>query len=297
MSIGRESTELPPAQALPAAPDDAGRRLTLLDERLPGQSVIAELLAVVAGERPRSRLGRLFGADPLSPDSRPWYQGAEGEIAVGKLLARLGPGWMVLHAVPVGAKDSDIDHVLIGASGVFTINTKHHEGKSVWVAGGTLMVSGQKQNHIRNSVHEAARAGKLLSAATGLDVPVAGVIVLVGTRKVDIKKAAAGATVLTSAQLLRWLGKRPPVLAGDAVAQIAAAANRPETWHREPRDAGSPAQLQDGFGRVQKSVRAARRRKSAWGFGGMAAMAAGTLAAAPSLAPELIDAAVQLLVP
>ncbi|MFJ9084692.1 nuclease-related domain-containing protein [Streptomyces sp. NPDC102384] len=27
----------------------------------------------------------------------------------------------------------DIDHLLIGQGGVFTINAKNHEGKSVWI--------------------------------------------------------------------------------------------------------------------------------------------------------------------
>ena len=42
------------------------------------------------------------------------------ELGVGtrqRDLADLGPEWTVLHAVPVGAKASDIDDVLIGPAG------------------------------------------------------------------------------------------------------------------------------------------------------------------------------------
>ncbi|MFF2300083.1 nuclease-related domain-containing protein [Arthrobacter sp. NPDC058127] len=105
-----------------------------LSDRIPGQSVIEKLLADRAGASSRSFLGRIFGADPLTPDNHPWYKGALGEVAVGRILERLGPEWTVLHAVPVGAGTSDIDHVLIGPSGVFTLNTKNHTGQSVWVA-------------------------------------------------------------------------------------------------------------------------------------------------------------------
>ena len=65
-------------------------------------------------------LGRVFGADPLSPENHPWYKGALGEMAVGRVLERLDPEWKILHAVPVGTGASDIDHVLIGPAGVFT---------------------------------------------------------------------------------------------------------------------------------------------------------------------------------
>ena len=49
----------------------------------------------------------------------------------------------MLDAVPVGTGSTDIDHVLVGPGGVFTINTKHHLGQPVWVARRTLMVAGE----------------------------------------------------------------------------------------------------------------------------------------------------------
>lgn len=267
----------------------------LLEQRIPGQSVMAQLLAV--HEPSRSGLRRFFGASPLSPDSRPWYLGAEGEREVGAILARrLGQDWTVLHAVPVGTGDSDIDHVVIGPPGVFTINTKNHAGKSVWVAGRTLMVSGHKQNHIRNSIHEAARAGKLLSAATEFPVTVTGVIALVGVKSLTIKVAADGATVLTAAQLPRWLSKRPPALSEDAVVRIAAAAKQPRTWHPTHQETDRPEDILSSFKNIQKSVQSARRRRVAWGFATLAATLAVGFAAAP-LAPVLIKIVTHALVP
>ena len=73
---------------------------------------------------------------------------------------------------PVGKGDSDIDHVVIGPGGVFTINTKNHSGQKVWVAGRIFLVNGQKQPHLRNAGHEAQRASRLLSAAAGFRVDV-----------------------------------------------------------------------------------------------------------------------------
>jgi hypothetical protein len=44
--------------------------------------------------------------------------------AVAKGLPKLDEAWRVLHSVPVGSRDSDIDHVVIGPGGVYTINAK-----------------------------------------------------------------------------------------------------------------------------------------------------------------------------
>jgi len=88
------------------------------------------------------RLAARRGAGRLVP------RGARGG-AVGRLLENLPEGRTVLHAVPVGKGDSDIDHVGIGRGGESSINTKNHAGHQVWVAGRTFLVNGQKQPHLR----------------------------------------------------------------------------------------------------------------------------------------------------
>ncbi|WP_427129126.1 nuclease-related domain-containing protein [Pseudarthrobacter sp. S9] len=187
-----------------------------------------------------------------------------GEIAVGRILARLGPEWTVLHAVPVGAGASDIDHVLIGPGGVFTLNTKNHSGQSVWVAGRTLMVAGKKQRHIANSVHEAVRAAKFLTTAAGEVVPVTGVLVIVDAKSLPVREKPADVVVVTDRQLLRWLNRRRRVLTPEQIAGITAAAILPTTWHRNPAPDGDITTLQQGFENLRKLVGRARRRRAAW---------------------------------
>src|SRR4051794_31911273 len=108
-----------------------------LRHRLPAQSLMQRTLA----------LHQPSFYTP-SGDALSWYKGALGEIAVAGVLGWLGSEWTVLHSVPVGAGDSDIDHVVIGPAGVFTINTKSHPGQDVWIGGHGLLVSGQKTNYI-----------------------------------------------------------------------------------------------------------------------------------------------------
>jgi hypothetical protein len=47
-----------------------------LNSRVPGQEVIAKLMEVRQQDADVSLLGRVFGADPLSAEARPWYSGA-----------------------------------------------------------------------------------------------------------------------------------------------------------------------------------------------------------------------------
>ncbi|MFW3386037.1 UNVERIFIED_CONTAM: nuclease-related domain-containing protein [Kocuria sp. CPCC 205274] len=135
--------------------------------------------------------GRSVRAGPLGADSRPWYQGALGEIAVGQILDRLGPEWTVLHAVPVGAGVSDVDHVLIGPAGVFTLNTKNHAGRNVWIGERAILVGGHKQHYLPHARHEAARAAKRLSAAVGEPVSVTPLLVLIEPGKLTINQRLA----------------------------------------------------------------------------------------------------------
>ena len=240
---------------------------THLGTRVPGQAVIEELLALQRQVVPRSTLQRIFGVSPLGPESRPWYRGALGEMTVGRILENLGPDWLVLHAVPVGTGSSDIDHVLIGPGGVFTINTKNHSGQPIWVAGRTLMVAGTKTRHLYYAAHEAARAARLLTAAVGFPVEVTAVVVIVEPKSLTIKARPEHAAVVTDAQLLRWLRRFKPALGGEEMRRISAAAILPGTWHKRPVAQGDQLALQRNFGALRHLENQARRRRAAWVLG------------------------------
>jgi hypothetical protein len=163
-----------------------------------------------------------------------WFKGALGEIMVAGILSELGAEWTVLHSVPVGRGDSDIDHVVIGPSGVFTINTKSHPGQAIWMAGHGLLVSGQKTNYIGLAAAEAFRAERALSQASGLTVPVTPVVVLVEPGKRTVRAALDhGVRVLADVELLEFLeGRRE--FSDEQVQRIAEAAARSTTWRDEP---------------------------------------------------------------
>jgi hypothetical protein len=254
---------------------------------------MTEVLARTHARPPRSSTARLLGRSPLKADDRSWYWGALGEIAVGRRLARLGSEWTVLHAVPVGRGDADIDHVVVGPGGVFTINTKNHSGQKVFVGGRALLVAGKKQDHVRNSEHEAARAATRLSAAVGSPVEVRPLLVVVRPRSLTIGSKPAVVTVTTDAQLVRWLKKRPVVLSHERVRSLAEAAARPSSWRDVPVADGDPAAVRSAFSSLDREVRRAHRVRRLWA----GALAACTVAGALTLGPDALAALLAPLAP
>ena len=96
----------------------------------------------------KSVLARLLGSPR---EEKHWAVGADGEEEVAWRLRKLGEGWHVIHSVPVGEKGSDIDHVVIGPAGVFTLNTKNHSRNRVTVTERGVYVNGKPTDYLRNS--------------------------------------------------------------------------------------------------------------------------------------------------
>jgi hypothetical protein len=178
----------------------------------------------------RTAFARVLG---VRTDERAWRIGADGEQKVGAKLekvSRKNPRWRTLHAIPVGQRGSDIDHLIIGPGGVFTINAKHHPRAKIWVGGDTFLVNGQRHPYIRKSRHEASRAARLLAAAGAPNVPVRGVIVPVRAEKITVKKAPEDVEVIARFQLARWLLRRPPTLDYTTITALFDVARRSTTW-------------------------------------------------------------------
>jgi len=238
-----------------------------LDGNLPGQSAIIELLRLHDGAPPRTAPARLFGVAPLCAERKLWFDAALSEIEVGEALARLGPAWTVLHALPVGTGTSDIDHVAIGPGGVFIVNTKNHTGQTVWASQRAFLVSGIRHPHIRNMEYEMGRAERLIGSAAGMPVEVVGVLAIVAAKSITVREKHRDVTVLATGELVDWLGARPHVLGREQVEAISTAAIRGTTWHYEARPVDDPADLYERFDAVRAEVRQAARRQTLWAAG------------------------------
>lgn len=180
----------------------------------------------------RHVVARVLGS---KTDERAWRIGADGEEAVAGHLDALGTQWRVLHSVRVGERGADIDHVVIGPGGVFTVNAKHHPRASIWVGGDTFMVNGRRVPYIRNGRHEAKRASRLLAQHAGFPVPATALIAVVGAhRGFAIKgQPADGAVAVVSCQHIRkFFQSQPQRLSLREIDAIHEVARRSTTWHR-----------------------------------------------------------------
>ncbi|WP_375389911.1 nuclease-related domain-containing protein [uncultured Amnibacterium sp.] len=232
-------------------------------DRVPAQALIEQVLLRQAAARPRSAVERMVGRDPIEPDARPWYVGATGERIVAARLATLPAGWTVLHSLPVGRAGADIDHLVVGPGGVFTINTKHHVDASVWVAGRTVLVAGRRTSMIAKAETEARRVDRIVAGVLTDPPAVRPIVAVVGAKRLTVRRAPHVVHVLRAEHLRRFLRSQPQRLSPAEVNTVVALVSAPETW--QPAAEAGP-ELLLAYGRLSAEVRAAARVRLGWAF-------------------------------
>jgi hypothetical protein len=147
-----------------------------------------------------------------------------------KRLAKLGHEWRVLHSIPIGDRGTDVDHLVIGPGGVYSLNTKNHSGKKVWVHTNAFRVNGYTHNeYLRASRSEAEKSSRLLATECGFPVTVTGVVVVIADR-LDVREMPFLTPVIARKKIVGWLRSQPPRLSSSDIASIYAAARQPATW-------------------------------------------------------------------
>lgn len=222
------------AEPIPTAPAVEPDWFDLALNR-PGQAARARAEEELVAMREKSRVGTWLARTlDVKTDERAWRVGADGEETIGAKLEKLTKdGWFVLHSVPVGRRGSDIDHVVVGPGGVFTINTKKHPGKKVWVSKGSILVNGQRTDYLRNSRFEGERASKLLTAAAGFPVFVKPILIFTTATlipDVTIKSKPDDVGILDRMDVPRAFKWSTVMLTPELVEQVYAVARRSSTW-------------------------------------------------------------------
>jgi hypothetical protein len=228
--------------------------VTDLRERAPAHAVM-EKLASMRGTDDIRELP--LGIIKISKDALNWLRGARGELEMAAKLRRLGDEWTVLHSVPVGDKGSDIDHVVIGPSGVFVINTKRLVEARVWVGRGAFLVNGHKRDYLRYSEFEARRVDDTLRRA-GLAAPVVPVIAVCGAKRVTVKSDPKWNDrfigVADSAGVARRIRRRKAVLSPAKVEQIVAALSDSSAGSRTASASALSADVRAHYDRIDRGV-------------------------------------------
>lgn len=207
-----------------SASDEGDRDLAA---NVAGAAARAKRIEVNAQAPVLNFVARVLG---VKTDERAWRVGAKGEEKAAGELEKLGPGWRVLHAVEVGENGSDIDHIVIGPAGVFTLNAKRHPHGKAWVGERMVMVNGQRTEYRRNSRFEAKRACRLLSEACARSVDVTPAVVFVDLDDFTVKQMPADVHVTTRRQLIGWLRSLPAVIDNGTVEEIFGKARLSSTW-------------------------------------------------------------------
>ncbi|WP_345761697.1 nuclease-related domain-containing protein [Diaminobutyricibacter sp. McL0608] len=213
--------------------------INALSSRPAGYAVALKCLQIQADAEDVDPSLRTDKRVKLHPDAWPWYQGALGEIEVGEILTGLGPEWFVRHSVPIGADTKDVDHLVIGPGGVFSINTKHHRGASVWVGDHVLRVNNANTPHLKVARSDALDVSGRLTKKVGFPVPVTPVIAVLNAGSIKDARSPQNraVSVVGAHKLVSWLKAQPASLGSTKIYLLKLAAEEPETWHVDPRAA------------------------------------------------------------
>ena len=143
-------------------------------------------------------------------------RGISGEEAVADALAGLPPSYWVLHGVSTG--HGDVDHVVIGPTGVFALETKAWDGK-FYRSRGQLYCNGKPAEHVLRQARGAAGQVRELLLAAGIDEWVEAVVVAarasVSRSPVRFRKSY----VISIKDLVGFVTDRPQSLSSSTVLQ------------------------------------------------------------------------------
>ena len=149
-----------------------------------------------------------------------WRTGADGEAAVAAVLDML-PGWRALHDRRVPGKRSNIDHVAVGPSGVWTVDAKRYKGKLSVHRGGLVKVAGRDVTKLLDQARQQAAVAAIALAAGGPVTTVEPVLCFVGTELPRRHTVVGGVHLVTRKGLVRLLTRSPKVLTQDEVERTA----------------------------------------------------------------------------
>jgi len=116
--------------------------------------------------------------DAIDKDRDHWLRGADGEVKVGAALAKLSDLFCVINdlSTPYG----NIDHVVVGPTGIFVLDSKAWRGIVTADRKGELLVNDKptKKPYVRRFVRRYMGVrDKVLTLATGIDAPFNGIFV------------------------------------------------------------------------------------------------------------------------
>lgn len=161
-----------------------------------------------------------------------WRVGAEGEERTARRLDRLEhDGYRVLHDARVPGSAANIDHVVVGPSGLFTIETKNYSGKvrinrSLFAREVVATHNGRKMDGVVDQARREAEVvqGVVRAAAAGPEIHVQPIVVI---QRAELelgwftRRTVRGVRICSSRHLIRVIKRNPSSLRGTEITAIA----------------------------------------------------------------------------
>jgi hypothetical protein len=183
----------------------------------------SELAVAIKPNRPydESTLARLSEA---VEQPALWLRGAQGECRTATILHSLPDDFVVFHDfhgrdVKGNRKNANIDHIVVGPTGVFVIDTKNHQKKLVEPARSSRLT----KKHVNEVLHQALGVRDWLKAQQDNeihDVYVHAIVVHVDGHAVVKQLEEHCVTVLPLRLLMKQITERGDSLTRSQVARI-----------------------------------------------------------------------------
>lgn len=159
-------------------------------------------------------------------DDASYRAGVAGEQRTAGVLAGLERnGYRVLHSVPLSPR-KDIDHLVIGPTGIWAINTKATTYDVTAKADGAVYSDGYRQKWIESISRDAVVAGERLSLAARMDVTCRSLVAVWSTMSVSSNCGA----LVAGESLVDDVGGSAGVFPAEWVDVIYNVARRSDTW-------------------------------------------------------------------
>jgi hypothetical protein len=143
----------------------------------------------------------------VSAETTAWRRGAKGERRTARRLRRLGRGWTVFHDLAIPGSRANADHLVIGPSGVFLIDSKHYRGRLTLTPEGSLWYGHHPLTGVLATVRWEAAA---LTRALGTTIT--PMLCVHGAQLPWGELMAEGIPVLIAGRVTTTLPALPPLL-------------------------------------------------------------------------------------
>ncbi|MEM7394120.1 MAG: nuclease-related domain-containing protein [Verrucomicrobiota bacterium] len=176
-------------------------------------------------------LAGAFAAALLAMERRmkAYLKGARGEESVGRALGFLPVGYSVFHGVPLSGSGmiktaAELDHVVVGPTGVFAVETKNWSGRITVEAGAVLYNGIEPDRPPLDQVRQSAGLlEKALSGHLKIDLPVQPILCFASSRIARGSIGVDGVVVCESGSLNRVVMDSVETPLGEDIRKQAAA--------------------------------------------------------------------------